>query len=199
MKSIYIRSGLALLCAATLAACGGGNGNMVLGGRIGGLTQPGMILKNGSWEAKPAAGDATFQFAELIADDKEFFIEITQQPSNSKCSIINNKNKANTYTVSQTEVTCVTDSYALGGTVTGLDAGDGSLVLTNGKESAAVPAPATAGAPVKFSLPKVMVGAAYGVTVLTSPTGGARNCVVSNGNGTMATSAIDNVTVVCSK
>ncbi|PHV05197.1 hypothetical protein CSQ96_22460 [Janthinobacterium sp. BJB412] len=199
MKSIYIRSGLALLCAATLAACGGGNGNMVLGGRISGLTQPGMVLKNGSWEAKPAAGDGFFQFAELIADDKDFFIEIAKQPDNSKCTIINNRNKANTYTVSQTEVTCVTDSYALGGTVTGLDAGDGSLVLTNGKDSAAVPAPATAGAPVKFSLPMVMVGAAYGVTVLTRPLGSAKNCVISKGNGVMRTSAIDDVTVVCSK
>lgn len=199
MKSIYIRSGLALLCAATLGACGGGNGNMVLGGTIKGLTQPGMILKNGSWEAKPAAFAPTFQFAELIADDKDFFIDIAKQPDNSHCEIANNKNKANTYTVVQTVVTCVTDSYPLGGTVTGLDAGDGALVLANGKETAAVPAPATAGAPVKFSLPKVMVGAAYGVTVLTSPGGSAKNCVVSNSNGTMATSAIDNVTVVCSK
>jgi hypothetical protein len=199
MKSIYIRSGLALLCAATLGACGGGNGNMVLGGTIKGLTQPGMILKNGSWETKPAATDGTFRFSELIADDKDFFIEIFKQPDNSKCSIINNRNKANTYTVVQTVVTCVTDSYALGGTVTGLDAGDGSLVLANGSETAAVPKPATAGAPVKFSLPKVMVGSPYGVTVLTSPTGSAKKCVVSNGNGTMATSAIDNISVVCSK
>lgn len=199
MKSIYIRSGLALLCAATLAACGGGNGNMVLGGTIIGLTQPNMLLKNGSWEVKPGAGDTTFRFADLIADDKNFFIEIAKQPDNSKCTIANNRNKANTYTVVQTVVTCVTDSYALGGTVTGLDAGDGSLVLANGKETAAVPKPATAGAPVKFSLPMVMVGAPYGVTVLTSPGGTAKNCVVSNGNGVMGTSAIDNVTVVCSK
>ncbi|MBJ7311565.1 hypothetical protein ACFOLJ_11855 [Rugamonas sp. CCM 8940] len=198
MKSIYIRPGLALLCAATLAACGGGNGNMVLGGRIVGLTQPGLILKNGSWEAKPNAGDATFQFAELIGDDKQFDIVFGQQPNNSKCTIINSKNKANTYTVSQAVVSCITDSYALGGSVTGLDAGDGSLVLTNGKESVAVAAPATAGAAVKFSLPMVMVGAPYGVTVLTKPQG-AKNCIVSNGNGIMATAAIDNVTVVCSK
>lgn len=195
MNSLYLRSGLALLCAATLAACGGGSGNMALGGYISGLTKPGLTLSNGGDTVSPAAGDAGFSFTKLIATDAQFDIEITQQPTGAVCTIANNKNQANVYTVRQTQVSCTTNTATLGGTVSGLD-GVG-LVLANGSDTVVVSPPAHAGDDVIFTFPaKVADGAPFGVTVLAQPQGG-KTCVASNNTGIMPAGDAKGLIVSC--
>src|SRR5471032_3016863 len=57
MKSLFVRSGLALLCAMVLASCGGsGGGSMLLSGAIVGLTKSGLVLVNGSGTDTPLGG-----------------------------------------------------------------------------------------------------------------------------------------------
>ncbi|HEU4844960.1 MAG TPA: hypothetical protein VFT05_11915, partial [Burkholderiaceae bacterium] len=80
MKSLYLRAGLAVLCGATLAGCGGGAGSMQLGGTIVGLAKSGLTLSNGSSTVSPLAYDTSFTFPDLIASDASFDIQITHLP-----------------------------------------------------------------------------------------------------------------------
>jgi N-acetylneuraminic acid mutarotase len=81
-------------------------------------------------------------------------------------------------------------SYAVGGTVTGLNTG-GSLVLLNNHGDALTD---YADGQFAFST-RLDAGAAYSVTVGTQPTG--QVCTVTSGSGTMGHAAVANIAVSC--
>lgn len=206
MKSLYLRAGLAILCGATLAGCGGGSGSMQLGGSIVGLTKQGLVLSNGSSTATLDATLTSFTFPDLIASDASFDIQITHQPDPKEATcdpvVQYGKGKANVYTVRQAVVTCHTTTYPLGGKVRGLVLG--TLVLANGSQTVAVSAPATAGADVVFTFPtEIPNGNPYGVTVLTQPTDKDGNptavCVVNSPAAYMPAAKVETLDVSCSK
>jgi hypothetical protein len=176
MKSLYMRSGAALLCAATLAACGGGGGNLSLGVRVVGLDRTGLVLLNGD-DKLEVPSDGTYYFPKMISTDAEFKITVKDNPSGVTCEASSNSGKANVYTVLQTVVSCNAIPYTLGGTISGLTAN--GLVLANG----AILASPTAGSTSFTFDSKVPNGRAYGVTVLSQPSG--LTCSVANGVGTM--------------
>jgi hypothetical protein len=189
MKILTLRSSVALACALSLAACGGGSGNLLLGGTVSGLTKTGLVLQNKTGPLLPiAVGSTTFAFVELLKSDEDFDVEIATQPPGALCKLANNKGKSGAYNVTSVAVTCTTNTYDLGGKISGLDV-DG-LVLINGADRLAVAAKTT-----DFKLSKIDDGAPYGVTVLTQPTG--RTCSVQNGVGTMGSAAIDAIRVTC--
>jgi hypothetical protein len=178
MKSKYPRAGLALLCAAMLSACGGGNdGNLLLYGGIQGLTKSGLVLinRNTGEELTVAAGSTSFQFTRLLSADEQFSVEIKTDPTGAKCLATTNANKANAYTVSQTVITCTTFQYTLGGTVKGLvDDGNAStndgVTLANGPDTAYAAPSSTPGADVPFAFANLVGNESpYGVTVLVQP------------------------------
>ncbi|NRR31056.1 hypothetical protein HSX11_12780 [Oxalobacteraceae bacterium] len=200
MKSVYLRAGLSLLCAATLAACGGSNGNLQLTGTISGLSKPGLVLRNGNATLAVEANTTRFVFPDLIAEDADFDIVVDpgHQPTAANCVVNNGKNRANYYTIGQIAVVCTTETRNLGGTVTGLDGA--GLVLANGASTVSIEQPAVAGAPVDFTFAaKVADGSPYGVTVLAQPQGTSKVCTVSNGVGTMGASAVTTIAVSCQK
>jgi len=198
MKSLFVRSGLALLCAVALASCGGsGGGSMLLSGSITGpLTKNGLVLVNGSETVTPVAGDTAFQFPNLIAVNDSFDITIKTQPTGAVCTIANNVNTANIYTVQQTVVNCVTNTWTLGGVVNNLKST--GLLLSNGSDVVSpTPAAGGSGAQVGFTFPiKVADGAAFGVTVLSQPLTGTCN-VAAPSVGTMPAGNYTNLVVNC--
>ena len=179
MKSVFLRAGLALLCAVVLNGCGGGNdGNLVLSGSISNLTRAGMVLVN-----KPtgerltvAAGATSFQFTRLLAVDEEFEVLVEANPTGAVCTPSANKNKANVYTAYYVVISCVTNPYALGGQVTGLvDDGDPTttdgVTLANGPDTVYVaPSATTPGGVVDFRFANLIGnGSPFGVTILAQP------------------------------
>jgi hypothetical protein len=198
MKSLFVRSGLALLCAVVLASCGGsGGGSMLLSGSITGLTKSGLVLVNGSETVTPLAGDTAFQFPNLIAVNDSFNITIKTQPTGAVCTIANNVNTANIYTVQQTVVTCNTNTWTLGGVVNGLKST--GLLLSNGSDVVSpVPSATSPGAQVSFVFPvKVADGAAFGVTVLSQPLTGTCAVVTPSNVGTMPAGNYTGLVVNC--
>jgi len=197
MKSLFVRSGLALLCAVALASCGGsGGGSMLLSGGISGLTKSGLVLVNGSETVTPLPNDTSFQFPNLIAVNDSFNIVIKSQPTGAVCTIANNVNTANIYTVQQTLVTCKTNTWTLGGVVNGLQAT--GLLLSNGSDVVSpTPLASAPGTQVAFTFPvKVADGAAFGVTVLSQPLTG--NCSVAAPSvGTMPAGNYTSLVVNC--
>ena len=133
MKSLYLRSGLALLCGAILSACGGSDGSLLVSGSVSGLSKPDLRLinKGNGDTVTVAAGAVSFQFARPIAVDDNFDVEVDNPPTDAECSVSNNKGKANVYNVYYVVVTCASTPRTLGGVVNNLTA-DG-LVLANGR------------------------------------------------------------------
>lgn len=202
MKRIYLRAGVALACALALAGCGGDDGNLLLGGSVVGLTKEGLVLqntKNGATIAVPA-GSGSFAFTELLGSDTEFEVTVKTQPTAAVCGVTYGKGKTGAYNVTSVIVSCITNSYDLGGTISGLSS-DG-LVLINGGQRVTVPANATS---FKFTTynpdgsylaGRIPDGAPYGVTVLTQPAG--KTCTVANGTGLMGSTAnLTTVQVTC--
>jgi hypothetical protein len=190
MKSIYLRSCVAMACALSLVACGGGHGNLQLAGSVNGLTRDGLVLQNKGGPALVVPAFATaFAFPDLLASDQAFEVTIQSAPASAKCTVTNGKGTTGSFSISSVLVSCVTNTYTLGGGITGLDAN--GLVLLNGSDRVAVPAGATS-----FIMPaKVGDGSPYGVTVLTQPTG--RTCSVQAGVGTMGAADVSQVKVIC--
>ncbi|MBI5428906.1 MAG: hypothetical protein HY938_00415 [Nitrosomonadales bacterium] len=83
-------------------------------------------------------------------------------------------------------------ALTVGGTVSGL-AGKGLVLQLNGADDLAVSASG------KFNFPKALnKGNAYAVTVKASPSAPVKQtCTVSQGNGSIAGAAVNNVTIAC--
>lgn len=204
MKSLTLRSSVALVCALSLAGCGGGSGNLVLGGNVVGPIKDGLVLQNngGTPLVIPAstAPSQIFSFPDLLRNDQDFNITIQSAPPSAVCTLTSGtKGRTGAFNVTNVVITCVTNSYDLGGTITGLGNATG-LVLVNGSDRQTISAGATS---FTMTVPnangtfsgKVDDGSPYGVTILSQPTG--RTCTVVNGTGTMGAAAVSSIQVNC--
>ena len=199
MNSLYLRSCVAIACALGLAACGGGSGSLVLGGIVSGLTKDGMTLQNnGGPKLAVAAGQGSFTFPDLIGTDTAFNITVNNPPG-AVCQVFNGTGKSGAFNPQSIAVVCATNTYDLGGTVSGLDVS--GLTIVNGADRQDIPAGATSFTMSKFDATgkylsgRVADGAPYGITVLAQPAG--RTCSVTNGVGSMGSAAINTVKINC--
>jgi hypothetical protein len=189
-----------------LGACGGGGGGgtatptattnstttaatYTIGGSISGLTNEGLILVNGTDTDTPGTGDQAFTFPTALAAGTAYSVSVQLQPDALKCAVVNGTGTVGTANITNVEVNCVSPSFSLGGTISGLTAA--GLVLANGAATVSPAAAATS-----FTFPTSLVTAAsFNVTVATQPSG--QTCTVSNGQGVILTSSVDNVVVAC--
>jgi hypothetical protein len=175
MKSLYLRSGLTLLCAAILSACGGGDGSLQLIVTVSGVTKDGLVLTNtNTGELLPVpANTGQIAFTKLASNDEQFNIIVKTPPPAATCVMGRNSGKANGYTAYYITVSCTNDPYTLGGVVRGLTTN--GLILANGPDTVAISP--NGGAPVNYTFPtKVPNGLKFGVTVLAQPAG--QTCTV---------------------
>jgi hypothetical protein len=89
-----------------------------------------------------------------------------------------------------TAVTPPTSTYTVSGSVSGLAAGAGVTLQSNGGESIAL----TASGAFNFTS-RLASGAAYNVVVSTQPLG--QTCVIANGTGSIANANVTNINVTC--
>ncbi|GGB95299.1 hypothetical protein [Pseudoduganella buxea] len=199
MKSMTLRASVSALCAVMLAGCGGSDdGNLVLQVTVTGLTKTGLILQNGNETItiNGGTGGATQKatFPTLIPEDSTLAVKIAQQPLASNCKFADGTNgvKANYYSALRVEINCTTNSYTLGGTVSGLTSA--GLKLNNGANVLDVPAGATS---FTFSDKQQQVadGAIYAVTVASNPAGLV--CDIANNAGVMPSGPVTNIAVTC--
>jgi hypothetical protein len=199
MKNSYLRATVAALaCVVGLSACGGGNSaQLLLGGRIYGVTKDGLVLQNnGAHDYAPtaatlAASAGQFYFPDLIGTDDAYNVTVKQVPSNvTQCTVTGGSGRS-AFNVSSVAVVCELKTHALKGTITIEGAGDaGGLVLVNGSDSKTIGPGKT-----DFQMDAVGEDVPYGITVLTNPPG--KVCTVTNGTGTMGTTDVGNVLVNC--
>ena len=159
-----------------------------IGGALSGLASGRSVtLRQGSQNlVLNANGD--FAFATGIPFGTGYDVSVLSQPIGQTCTV---SNGAGTLSgnVSNIHVSCSVNTYTIGGTLTGLPAGDSLTLHNNGADDLVLGAD---GAFV-FST-RVLHGDTYAVTVSSSPAG--RTCLVRNGSGT-ATSNVSNIQIDC--
>jgi 6-phosphogluconolactonase len=215
MKSLSARSSslgnarrlAALAVVLLLTACGGGGGGgdggggttppatYTVGGSISGLAGSGLALAiNGGGNLSVAASSTTFTFSSVLQSGNAYAVTVATQPSSpaQTCTVANGSGTVGTGNVSNVSVTCKTNSFQIGGTISGL-AGSGLVLEDNGGDSLTV----SAGATTFTFATAVQVGGAYAVTVKTQPSSPKQVCNVSGGTGTVSTANVTSVSVSC--
>ena len=161
-----------------------------LGGTISGLSSAGLVLANGVDQLIVASGSTHFTMPNAINFAGTYSVIVVSQPSGLTCTVSAGAGTMPAADVGTVTIVCADQSYALGGTISGLN-GTG-LILANGADQLAVSAGASS-----FTMPALIAfGSGYAVTAAMQPTG--LTCSVSAGTGTMPAGAVNSVAVVCS-
>ena len=190
-----------------LSACGGGGGGnggstpppppppgatFTLSGSVSGLSGSGLILQSNGGGDLAVSASGTFSFPTAVTSGTAYNVTVKVQPTNPSqtCTGTNSQGTANA-NVSNIAFTCTTNTYTVGGTISGL-IGSGLVLQNNGSADLAATADGA------FVLPTaVPSGGSYNVTVLTQPGNPPQSCTVSNGAGTITSSNIAAVVVAC--
>jgi len=156
---------------------------------ISGLQSSGLVLSVLGSDVAITQGQTTVLLAAALVSGTNYTVRVRNQPVNQSCSVANGSGAIAAANVANVVVTCANQSFALGGSLSGLD-GPG-LVLSNGPDTLPVDSGATA-----FTMPTaVAYGSGYEVMVQTQPPG--MSCRVNQGTGTMPASAVIGVAVTC--
>jgi hypothetical protein len=164
-----------------------------VGGTVSGLAGSGLVLRdNGADDlAVPAAG-ATFAFATRVTSGQSYAVTVAAQPTNPSqtCAVASAAGNVGGGDIGNVRVTCVTNTYPVGGTVTGLA---GTVVLDDNMGD-----PIVLSSAGPFTFPTAVAsGMTYAVAITTQPSSPAQTCTVGNGSGTVTAAAIGSVIVTC--
>jgi hypothetical protein len=195
---------LGLLCVMTIAACSGGTvakipnppppQTFTVGGSVSGLAGNGLVLQDNGGNDLSIAASGTFTFSTALASGAAFNVTVKTQPLSptQTCAVGNATGTIGSANITSVAVTCVTNTYSIGGSVTGLT-GSG-LVL---QDDAGNDLPVAAGSSTFTFTTPIASGANYAVTVKTQPTGPSQTCAVTAATGTVVSANITNVVVTC--
>src|SRR5215472_629139 len=184
-------NGTTVITAADATYTGGAPGLMTNGaGPAAGLSGSAVLQDNGG-DNLTVTANGTFTFATKLAAGAAYNVTVATSPAGQTCTVANGTGTIGSANVTGVTVTCTNTSaptYSVGGTASGLS---GSAVLQdNGGDNLTV----TANGTFTFAT-KLAAGAAYNVTVATSPAG--QTCTVANGTGTIGSANVTGVTVTC--
>jgi len=186
-----LRAGLALACALSLSACGGGDGDVYVGGSVVGNSKAGLAVTNNDGpRLEIPAGQSTFVFPDLVETDAGYNVKVVASPDNTEgCKVVEGTGTGKAvFSVTTVQIVCTLKTYPLTARVNGRHLA--GLKLVNGADSREVPAGDTT---VNVDMAPVPEDAPYGVTVLASP---GQTCTVANGSNKM-TRAGATVDVTC--
>jgi N-acetylneuraminic acid mutarotase len=183
---------------AGFGSCSGGGGggggsapNYVLSGSVGGLL-PGhsVVLQNYDSDTTTVSANGSFEFNTPLSGGAPYSVTVRTQPIGESCAAVNGSGTGMVGPGIEVTVACTLQNYAVGGTVSGLSAGENLTLQDNGGNTTSV----SFNGQFTFSAP-VAYQSLYAVTVATQPAGGS--CAVSNGSGTMPAANVTNVALVC--
>ena len=159
-----------------------------LGGTLSGLAAGTSItLQNNGGSDLTVSANGGFTFAAPINSGATYAVTVSTQPAGQTCTVTNGSGTASA-NVTNVAVSCAASTFAVSGTVSGLI---GSIVLRNNAAG-----DQTISADGNFTFGTQAVGTAYAVTVASHPTGPAQTCTVTNGSGTIGSTAT-NILVGC--
>jgi hypothetical protein len=166
-----------------------------IGGTVSGLAAgDSLVLQDNGASNLTLSANGAFTFATPIASGGNYSVTIfsTSGATAQNCTLSQGSGTVNAANVVNVSVNCTTNTYTIGGTVSGL-ASTGLTLQDNGGDNLAVSANGT----FAFGTP-IASGGIYEVTVLSNPSSPAQTCVVTAGAGTVSSANVTTVTVTCS-
>jgi hypothetical protein len=176
---------IAVSCATT---------DFSIGGKVEGLRGSGLVLRKNGGDDLAIASNGNFTFQTEQASGTTYQVTVLTQPVNPSqaCTVANASGTVGSGNVRNVRVTCSTNTFTVGGTVSGL-LGTGLQLQNNGGDTLNV------GADGAFTFPKALAsGSTFNVSVRTQPSGPTQACTVGNGSGTVGNGNVTNVVVSCS-
>lgn len=166
-----------------------------VGGTVSGLSGSGFALSLNGTETLPIGANGAFTFTSRVTSGNTYAVTVQTQPNtpSQTCTVANGSGTAGASNVTNVTVTCATNTYTVGGTISGLSGSGMVLSLNGGAQTLSPSANGT------FTFPTSLAsGSAYAVTVQTQPSSPAQTCSVASGNGTVTSANVTTVTVSCS-
>jgi sugar lactone lactonase YvrE len=158
-----------------------------IGGTVSGLNGT-LVLHNNGGNALPVSSSGSFVFNASLATGRSYSVTVPSQPAAQTCTVTNGSGTVNAASITNIQIACSNNTYAVGGTVSGLN---GTLVLrNNGGDDLSV----SANGSFTFST-ALNNETAYSVTVSSQPS--LQICTIVNGSGTIQTANVTNVQVSC--
>jgi len=148
-----------------------------------------LVLQDNGTNSTTIAADGTFTFSTPVAGGTNYAVTVQTQPSGQTCAVTDGTGTMGSDDVSNVAVDCSDGKYNIAVTVTGLAAG-GLTLENDGGSVLSISSNGT----FNFNEP-VASGSAYSVTVASEPLG--QTCTVSNGTGTVQSSNVTNIGLVC--
>ncbi len=164
-----------------------------IGGTVTGLNGGVSINLNGIENAS-LNGNGTYNFFNQLINGSTYLVTLNTQPTspNQTCVLANASGTVTGTDITNVDITCTTNTYFIGGTVTGL-INDNGMVLQNNLGNDLVLCNQTT---FVFSAP-LADQSPYDVTILTPSNNPVQNCNVVNGTSTLAGDDVTNVEIVC--
>jgi hypothetical protein len=162
-----------------------------VGGTVTGLTSQGLVLAVNGTNLTVASGASSFVSSGSFASGTAYTVTQGTKPATQTCTVTNGTGTVGSANVSNVAVNCVTDTFSVAATVSGLT-GTGLMLQLNGGTGMSV-----TGNGVQTFVNRVDAGTAYAVTVQTQPSTPTQQCTVTNGSGNNLTADITNVAVAC--
>lgn len=151
------------------------------------------VLQNNGGDDLTLTTDGTFPFASELEQGDAYAVSVLAQPSSPSqtCTLTNPTGTIADADVADITLTCSTRSFAVHGTVSGLE-GSGLVLQNNGVDDQNIDGDGA------FSFTTAVAsGQPYLVTVSVEPSDPTQVCTVTHGSGTMGGADVADVTVVC--
>lgn len=164
-----------------------------LGGTVSGLSGT-VVLQNNGGDDITISSNGGFAFPTTVASGATYAVAVVTQPASpisQTCTVSAGTGTATNADITSVRVDCTTDTFTVGGTVTGL-AGTGLVLRDNAGDDLTI----TSNGTFAFATP-VASGSGYDVTVLANPSAPQQTCVVSAGAGTVGGGDVTSVVVTC--
>lgn len=166
-----------------------------VGGTVTGLASGAQVtLLDNAGDPTTITANGSFTMHTPVAYLGTYAVTVGTQPTGQTCSVSSGSGSVQDRNVSGLAVTCSTNTYPVGGSVSGMNSGQQVTLLNNGDAAHA----ATVTSNTTFTFPvQVTYGSTYTVTIGTQPADSSlETCSVSNGLGTVS-GAVSNLAVNC--
>ncbi len=165
----------------------------LVGGTVTGLAGT-LVLRNNGTDTQTVTSNGSFSFPAPVATGGSYAVTVLTQPANPSqtCAVSNDTGTVSSTNITDVMVTCTTNAFTVGGSVSGLN-GTGLTLRDNGGDDITIPTGATS-----FTFPtSVNSGAAFAVTIRTQPASPSQTCTLVGGTGSVGGANVTSVAVNC--
>jgi len=166
----------------------------LIGGSVSGLAGSGLVLQNNGGDNLPISANGEFSFVTAVDSGEIYNVVVDTQPNNPSqtCEIANGSGDVTDHVVNSVSIICTTNTYTIGGQVTGLF-GSGLVLQNNNSDDLLI-----SGNGNFIFTTEIFSGENYSVSVLANPDFPSQNCVVVDGGGSVTDQNITSIGISCS-